>query len=104
MRVAIPIAHLTELLYLGKRKPEEVRLFTNEIVDVFQKHGVWGPDELITETGRVCLDPEEDPHFEAKRKAIIKDLSEVMEREQLEALVKLLDENNWDVSFFVDYF
>lgn len=66
------------------------------VAEVFAELVLEGPDEL-TYTMRVRV-AEVFGHREKARKM----LKERLEPEEAERLLKLLDEHDWDVSFFVD--
>lgn len=75
--------------------------YPNDIVDVFEKAGVWSQHEDYTFTGRVSLDPEN--HETPQRKAAITaELRALMPTTEANRLLALLDAHSWDVSFFVD--
>ena len=97
-KVAVPIV---KLAYPG------AFTFPNEIYEIFEGEGVWNPNEDFTFTGRICLERDRsvrnDAEVDAKRDRIRKRLVEVVEdKEALNRLLALLDEHEWDVSFFVD--
>lgn len=75
--------------------------FPNEIHEVFEAEGVWNPAEDFTFTGRVSISPE-DPHANAKKLRVMEKLEEILEPGEAKRLFQLLDDHNWDVSFFVD--
>lgn len=87
----IPIIHI--------KTPPIIHL---DIEDVMEAHEAQHDDEF-TYTTRYTVEDE------AKRNAIRVDLrtraeSGAMDRGQVEALLKLLDETSWDCSFLVDCF
>jgi hypothetical protein len=75
--------------------------FPNEIHEVFEAEGVWNSNEDFTFTGRVSINSE-DPGANAKKLRIMERMEELLEPEEAKRLFQLLDDNNWDVSFFVD--
>lgn len=71
--------------------------FDLDAFDVLQEHGVTGNDEF-TFTVRVSVADEE------RRRAVREALTERLPVDQAKRLIKLLEENEWDVSFLVDCF
>ena len=82
--------------------------FPNEVTEVFQGEGAWNPMEDFTFTGRVSvskhgLSPSEAMAIEGKRSRIREGLrTAVPDPERYRTLLAFLEENDWDVSFFVD--
>ena len=75
--------------------------FPNEVQEVFQAEGVWNPVEDFTFTGRIAINPE-NPDSNAKKLRIMEKIEKLLPPEEAARLFQLLDDNNWDVSFFVD--
>ena len=82
--------------------------FPNEVHEVFQGEGAWNPVEDFTFTGRITLSkhsasPEQQAEIDAKRTRIRERLKEAIpDPERYDTLLRFLEENDWDVSFFVD--
>lgn len=92
MRVAVPIIKLTFAA-------EDA--YPNEIVEVFERAGVWNPEETHTFTGRVSV-PIRDSASDAVRTHLRAELRKILPAEDADRLIGLLDEYGWDVSFYVD--
>jgi len=75
--------------------------FPNEVQEVFQAEGVWNPVEDFTFTGRIAINPS-NPDANAKKLRIMERIEKLLPPEEAARLFQLLDDNNWDVSFFVD--
>lgn len=75
--------------------------FSNEVQEVFQAEGVWNPVEDFTFTGRIAINPS-NPDANAKKLRIMEKMEKLLPPEEAARLFQLLDDNNWDVSFFVD--
>ena len=75
--------------------------FSNEVQEVFQAEGVWNPFEDFTCTGRVSINPD-NPDASAKKLRIREKMEKILGSEEAARLFQLLEENHWDVSFFVD--
>lgn len=82
--------------------------YPNEIHEIFMEENAWKSNEDFTFTGRVSIGVGETP-----RKERIKERIKYLFKghygakaweEPYTTLIKLLDDNNWDVSFFVDCF
>ena len=72
--------------------------FPLEASEIFGEYGYEGQDEY-TYTMRVTVENKDH------RRQIAEDLgARLFDRKEAERLVKLLDENDWDVSFLVDTF
>jgi len=71
--------------------------FPLDAVEVFSDHDAQGDDDL-TYTMRVTVEEED------RRLVIAAALRERLPEDDAQALIKLLDENDWDVSFLVDTF
>ena len=91
-KVAVPIIKI--------KYPSEYA-FSNEIHEIFQAEGVWNSNEAFTFTGRVSIN-REDPGANAKKLRILEQLEEILDPHEAKRLSQLLDDHNWDVSFFVD--
>jgi hypothetical protein len=74
---------------------EEGDTYPLEAVDVLYMSGFMD-DDCYTSTMRVSV-----PH-ETERGDIRQALRQKLPRDEADRLIKLLDDNNWDVSFFVD--
>ncbi|GEM_PF-4659488 len=92
-KVAVPIIKL---------RYDSADAYPNDVVAVFEDAGAWTPAEDYTFTGRVSIDADTPKERTAQRNAIAAKLCTIMPRAQAERLITLLDEHNWDVSFFVD--
>jgi len=68
-----------------------------DAAEVFNDHDAQGDDEL-TYTMRVTVEEED------RRLVIAAALRERLPEDEAQALIKLLDEHDWDVSFLVDTF
>jgi hypothetical protein len=75
-------------------------MFDNEVMEVFWGFGIWKDDE-VTYTGRVALDLSTDAG-RGIRLAAIQSIRLHLGADQAERLIALLDEYEWDLSFFVD--
>jgi len=71
--------------------------FPLDAASVFEELDAQGDDEL-TYTMRVTVEEED------RRLVIAAALRERLPEDEAQALIKLLDENDWDVSFLVDTF
>jgi hypothetical protein len=71
--------------------------FPLDAVEVFSDHDAQGDDDL-TYTMRVTVEEED------RRLVIAAALRERLPEDEAQALIKLLDEHDWDVSFLVDTF
>jgi len=91
-KVAVPIVKL--------EYPSEYA-FPNEIHEIFEEEGAWNPNEDFTFTARVSIDPQ-DPGAGARKLRIKNRLEEILEPDEAAILLRLLDDHNWDVSFFID--
>ncbi len=91
-KVAVPIIKL--------KYPSEYT-FSNEIHEVFEAEGVWNSNEEFTFTGRVSIN-RRDPEADAKKLRIMERLERILDPKEAKRLFRLLDDHNWDVSFFVD--
>lgn len=71
--------------------------FDLDALDVFTEHGVNSEDEFTFTTRVSVSDPD-------RREPIRQALAERLPPDQAERLIKLLDDNEWDVSFLADCF
>jgi len=103
-KVAVPII---KLKYRGDDA------YPNEIHEVFEAASVWSQNEDFTFTGRVSLTKgslSSNKELKAKREEILEELKKVFIEKYGETewekpykrFVKLLNKNDWDVSFYVD--
>jgi hypothetical protein len=97
-KVAVPIIKL--------RYPAEYA-FHNSIQDVFEAAGAWREEEAYTYTGRMTVYESHNPNAEAQKAQIEQGLRALVEAgviddQDLNALLALFKEHDWDVSFFVD--
>jgi hypothetical protein len=97
--VAIPIKNLTY---------PDGATFDNAILDIFEAAGAWSDNEEYTYTGALHVD-QEDPEAEAIKAKIIGGLRGLevegtLSHDEVNALLKILEENSWDMGFFVDTF
>lgn len=83
-------------------KATPLRTFDGDIFEVFETSRCYQPDEEFTFTFRVSLDLESEKG-QVERENLCAELRTRFP-EEAEALIALLDENEWDVSFFADYF
>lgn len=74
-----------------------------DLFDIFEQSGCWNPQEDYTFTGRLSLDPE-DPDTPAIKAQVAARIREVLAPEEAERILALLNQHNWDVSFYVDTF
>ena len=91
-KVAVPIIKL---------KYPSGYAFPNEIHEAFEAEGIWNPHEDYTFTGRVSINPE-DSDSNRKKLRVLERLEELLEPHEARRLFQLLDDHNWDLSFFVD--
>jgi hypothetical protein len=91
-KVAVPIVWLSW---------QSESAFPNEVHEVFQDEGAWNAVEDFTFTGRVSIDPK-DPQANAKKLRIMEKLERILDPGEAKRMFQLLDDHDWDVSFFVD--
>lgn len=90
-KVIVPIAYL---------EYADDLTFDNEVMDAFFDAGIWVDDD-DTAIGRVRLDLTTDAG-KGVRLATIQRIRNILGADQAERLIALLDNNDWDVRFFVD--
>lgn len=97
-KVAVPILKLSY-------NPRDA--FPNEIHEIFVEENVWNGNEEFTFTGRVSLCRGD---VQAKRDRIKEKIRMLFEnhygpanwKSPYDTLIGMLDQHNWDVSFYVD--
>jgi len=91
-KVAVPIIKITY--------PAE-HAYSSELYELFEQEGVWNPNEDFTFTGRVTV-PRDAESAPALRRRLSEKIRELLGEDAGGRLMRLLEECDWDVSFFVD--
>ena len=98
--IAIPVLFL--------RATESKFVFNNDIQDVFEAADAWQDKEEFTYTGRLTVYGD-DEQADAKKARITSGLRAMeadgrLDAGQTDVLLALFQENDWDISFYVDTF
>jgi tellurite resistance-related uncharacterized protein len=92
MRTMVPIV---------KIKFDQKDAYPLDLLDIFEESGHWNRADEYTFTGRFTLDPEH-PNTPEVKEEITDRIHEVLDPEQANRILALLDDNDWDVSFYAD--
>ncbi len=97
MGVLVPIVDIS-----GQYRSGLKRLFPGEAFDVFESSTAYQPEEAFTFTFRVSLDlATEEGQVEAEH---IREELRSHCPEEADSIIGVLDEHEWDVSFFADFY
>ena len=92
----VPIVDIIE--HMGEFK----RVFDSEVFDLLEASPGYQPEEEFTFTFRLSLDLDTEKG-QKEREWLTKRLRS-LDLDGAEQLIELLEENDWDVSFFADFF
>ena len=93
---------IVPIVDIAEKMDEFKRVFGQEVYDLLNASSGYQPEEEFTFTFRLSLDL--DSEEGQKEREYIMSRLRILGLPGAEELIELLEENDWDVSFFADFF